>query len=323
MNRKIVCQLIGAVLLVAVPAGALAQDNYPSRTIKIIVPIPPGAAADVLPRTIAEKLTTRLGQPVIVENRPGANSNLGAEVAAKAEPDGYTLLATPPPPLVINQSLYPNLRFDPGAFVPVTVIARLTNVLVVNPNAPFSSIEELVAFAKANPNKLSYASAGVGSSPHLAVEWLSHVAGIRMTHVPYNGLAHALNDVIAGHVHLMFNNTFNVLQLIKDRRLRALGVDSERRIPEIPELPAISENFPGYVVTTWFAIVAPPKMPPEIAGKLSTTIADVLREPDVAKKLRDFSATPVGSSPAETAAFLQRERERWRQVIVAAGIKSN
>jgi tripartite-type tricarboxylate transporter receptor subunit TctC len=155
------------------------------------------------------------------------------------------------------------------------------------------------------------------------MEWLQNLAEIRMTHVPYNGLAHALNDVVAGHVDLMFNNTFNVSQLVKDGKLRALGVDSEKRIAEFSDLPAISETFPGYVVTTWFAIVAPPKTAPSIVAKLSAAIAEALREPDIARKLREFSAMPVGSSPAKTAAFIDRERKRWLQVIVSAGIKPN
>jgi len=312
-----------AALVVGAPAPAAALADYPNRTVRIIVPVAAGAAADILPRIVAEKLAARFGHPVIIENRPGANSNIGAEAVAKAEPDGYTLLATPPPPLVTAQSFYPKLGFDPNAFVPVAVIAALPNVLVVGPKASFSSIDGLVAFAKANPDKLTYASAGVGSGPHLAMEWTKHLTRIRLAHVPYKGLAPALNDVIAGHVDLMFNNTFNVFQFIKDGQLRPLGVDSERRIAELPDVPAISETFPGYVVTTWFAIVAPPKTPLEIAVKLSDAIANALREPDVVKRLHDLSALPVGSSPAETAIFIKRERERWHQIIVATGIKSN
>jgi tripartite-type tricarboxylate transporter receptor subunit TctC len=307
----------------SVHSASLAQESYPSRPIKIIVPVPPGAAADILPRIVAEKLSVRFGQPIVIENRPGANSNIGAQVAAKAPADGYTLLATPPPPLVINQSLYSSLGFEPRAFVPISVLAALTNVLVVNPKLPFSSVPEMVDFAKANPGKLTYASAGLGSGPHLAMEWLSQLAAIRMTHVPYNGLAQALTDVAAGHVDMMFNNTFNVLQFVKDGKLRALGVDNQRRVADLPEVPAISEHFPGYVVTAWFAIVAPPRTPAEIADKLSKAIAEVLREPDIAKRFRDLSAEPIGSTPVATADLIRRERERWHRLIQAAGIKPN
>jgi tripartite-type tricarboxylate transporter receptor subunit TctC len=319
MNKKIIRQFIGAVLLVAAPAGALAQDNYPSRMIKIIVPVPPGASVDILPRIVAEKLAARWGQPVIVENRLGGALNIGAEAVAKAEPDGYTLLATPPPPLAINQSLYPKLGFDPNAFVPVTVIAAISNVLVANPKVPFSTIQGLIAFAKANPGKLTYASSGAGSTPHLAMELLKGKAGIEIVHVPYKGLLPT--DLLAGHVDLMFNNLGNTLPHIKSGALKVLAVGSEKRLAAFPDVPAMSEIFSGFVSTTWVAVVAPPKSPPEIATKLSAAIAETLRLPDVAKRIQDLSMTPVGSAPAETAAFIQEERERWRKVIVSAGIK--
>ena len=323
MSKRIMWRIVVAALLWGAPGLAVAQGDYPSRTIKIIVPLVPGGAADVVPRIIAEKLTVRFGHPVVIENRPGANGNIGAEAVAKAEPDGYTLLATVPGPLVINQSLYPKLGFEPRAFVPVTVTAALQNLLLVHPKAPYSTLQELVAFAKANPGKLTYGSPGVGSSPHLATEWIKYLAGIRITHVPYNGIPPAIQDVVAGHVDITFANTFTVLSLVKEGRLRALGVDSADRIAELPDLPTIAETFPGYVVTSWFAIVAPPKTSREIASKLSTAIAEVLKEPDVAKKLRDLSATPIGTSPLDSAAFIQRESERWHQIVVSAGLNTN
>jgi tripartite-type tricarboxylate transporter receptor subunit TctC len=327
MNLKILKLCLAPALVfvseLSAHSCAFAQESYPSRPIKMIVPVPPGAAADILPRIVAEKLSARFGQPIVVENRPGANSNIGAQLAAKAPADGYTLLATPPPPLVVNQSLYSNLGFEPRAFVPISVLAALTNVLVVNPKLPFSSVPEMIEFAKANPGKLTYASAGLGSGPHLAMEWLSQLAAARMTHVPYNGLAQALTDVTAGHVDMMFNNTFNVLQPVNSGKLRALGVDSQRRVTDLPDIPAISEHFPGYVVTTWFAIVAPPQTPPDIVDKVSRTIADQLRGPDVAKRFRELGAEPIGSTPAATADLIRNERERWHQLIHAAGIKKH
>ena len=188
--------LVAATLFVAATAVATAQGNYPSRLIKIVVPVPPGAFADTLPRLIGEKLAALWGQPVIIENRPGAASNLGAEAVAKAAPDGYTLLATTPGPLVVNQSLYAKLPFDPETFVPVTVMAALPYVLLANPALPFSNVAEFVAYAKANPDKLNFGSAGIGSPPHLAMEWLKTLAGIRMTHVPYRGSGPALADLV-------------------------------------------------------------------------------------------------------------------------------
>jgi tripartite-type tricarboxylate transporter receptor subunit TctC len=302
-------------------ASAAAQV-YPSRMIKIVVPLPPGATADTLPRIIADKLTLKWGQPVIIENRPGAAQNLGAEVVAKAEPDGYTLLATPQGPLVISQHFYPKLGFDPEAFVPVTIMAVLSSTLVVNPKVPASTLQELIAFAKANPDKLSYASPGTGSPPHLAAAMLATAAGIRMVHVPYKGLVPAMTDLLAGHVDMMFDNLGNTLSHIKDGRLRVLAISTEKRIPEFPEVPAVAEMYPGVVYTSWFAIVAPPKTPPEIASKLSSAINEVLRMPDVAKRLKAMSTTPGGQSPAQTAALFAEESQRWRKVIASAGIKA-
>ena len=221
---------IAIALLTAAPVAASAQTEYPNRTIKFVVPIPPGPVADVLPRMLAEKLAARWGQVVIVENRPGAASNIGAEAVAKAQPDGYTLLATPPNPLVINQSFFPKLAFDPEAFVPVTVFAALPYVLVVNPKVPFSTLQELIAFARQNPDKINFASAGTGSAPHLTGEMLKLAASIRMVHVPYTGLGPAMTDLLAGHVDLMIDNLGNALPLVRAGKVKALGVASETRI---------------------------------------------------------------------------------------------
>lgn len=319
MNKRTMRQLVAAACLAAASTGAVAQDNYPSRIIRIIVPVPPGTAPDILPRMIAEKLASRWSEPVVVENRPGGALNIGAEAVAKAEPDGYTLLATPPPPLAINQSLYRSLAFDPNAFVPVTVMAATPNVLVANPGVGFSTVPGLIAFAKANPGKLTYASSGVGSTPHLAMELLKIQAGIEIVHVPYKGLVPT--DLLAGHVDLMFNNLGNTLPHIRSGALKVLAVGSEKRLAVLPDVPAVAEILPGFVSTTWFAVVAPPRSSPAIAAKLSAAIAEILRLPDVAKRLQDLTLTPVGSTPAETAAFIHEERNRWRQVIVSAGIK--
>ena len=313
--------VLAAALSVVAAGDARAQADYPNRTIKIIVPIPPGAAADTLPRIVAEKLSAKWGQPVIIENRPGAALNIGAEAAARAEPDGYTRLASPPPPLAINQSLYPRLNFDPNAFVPITVMASLPNVLMVHPKIPVANLRELIAHAKANPDKLTYASSGNGSTPHLTMELLKSVAGIRLVHVPYRGLAPALTDLTAGHVDMMFDNLGHALNPVRNGTLKGLGIGSEKRIAALPDVPALAETFPGFVSVTWFAMVAPPRTPPEIAAKLSGAIAEALKQPDVAARIQAMSITPVGSTPSQTAAFIKDERERWHKVIVAAGIK--
>jgi tripartite-type tricarboxylate transporter receptor subunit TctC len=312
---------VAAALALATTLVAAAQSDYPNRPIKIIVPLPPGATADTLPRIIGEKLTAKWGQPVIIENRPGASQNLGAEAVARAEPDGYTLLATPQGPLTVGPSMFAKLSFDASAFVPVTVMAQLPYVLVVHPRAPFSTLKGMIDFAKANPDKLNYGSPGSGSSTHLSMEWLKTLADIRITHVPYKGAAPALTDLLAGHIEMMFDNLGNPLQFIRDGRLRALAVASETRIAELPDVPLIAETFPGFVSTSWFAIVAPPKTPPEIAAKLQAAIAEILHLPDVAARLQRLPAKPVGSSPAETAALIKDETARWHKIIQAAGIK--
>lgn len=313
--------LIAVGLFVGMADVAAAQGDYPVRAIKIIVPLPAGGAPDVVSRIVAERLAVKLGQPVVIENRPGAAHNIGANAVAKAEPDGYTLLATPPGPLVTSQLLYAELPFDPSAFVPITILTTQHLVLLASPQIPVSTLQELVAFAKANPGKLTYASPGAGTSPHLTGEILQAAAGIRTTHVPYKGLTPALADLMAGRVDIMFDDLGNSLSYIRGGQVKALGVVSKTRIPELPNLPTIAETYPDFLATSWFAVVAPPKTPPEIADKLSQAIAETLRLPDVAKRLHDLSLTPVGSSRIEAAAFIKQDAERWRKVIRSSGIR--
>lgn len=310
-----------AALLVAITGVANAQSDYPNRPIRIVVPLPPGATADTMPRIVAEKLSLKWGQPVIIENRAGAAQNLGAELVAKSDPDGYTLLASPPGPLSLNQSLFTKLAFDPAAFVPVTVMGALPNVLIANPKVSYSSVTEMISHARANPGRINYGSAGTGSTPQLLMEWLAGETGVRLTHVPYRGSAPALVDLLAGHVEMMFDNIGNPLQLIREGRVRALGVGTEKRLPYLPNVPTLSETVPGFVASTWFAIVAPPKTSPEIAARLSAAIDEILRSPDVVKRFAEFAAEPVGGTPAETSTFIKTETERWAKIVAAAGIK--
>jgi tripartite-type tricarboxylate transporter receptor subunit TctC len=231
------------------------------------------------------------------------------------------LLAAPATTLAVNPSLFPKLTFDLAAFAPVTVLANQPNVLVANPKLPFSTVQELIAFAKANPGKLTYASPGVGSVQHLSMELLASMTGNALMHVPYKDLPEAVNDVVAGHVDLLFDNLGNAAPLIKGGNLKAIAVGSGRRNALLPDLPAVSEAVPGFRSVTWFAIVAPPKTPPGVTAKLSGAIAEILKTADVTNRFRNLYATPVGSLPADTAAFFAQERKRWRSAIVSAGIK--
>ena len=313
---------LAAVALIALQIGpALAQSDYPSRTVKIVVPVPPGPAADAVPRIVAEKLSARWGKPVIIENRPGAALNLGADAVAKAEPDGYTLLAAPPDPLVVAQHIFAKLGFDPTAFVPVTVLVKFPMLLVAHPRVPATTLSELIAYAKANPDKLTFGTSGKGSLPHLIMEDLMQSAGIRLVHVPYQGLGPAMRDLLAGHIDVMFDSIGNVLPQAKVGKLKLLAATRNQRLAELPEVPAISDTFPTVSHELWIGVVAPPKTSPAIAENLSKAISEVLSQPDVAARLANFSLTPVGGSPTEMAAFMKRDSERMSRIVKAAGLK--
>jgi len=308
-----------AACLLAFAAGA---QEWPAKPVRIIVPFPPGGSADLLPRAVAEKLAARWGQPVIVENRPGAAGNIGADAVFRADPDGYTLLSSPPPPLVINKLLYPKLSYDPDEFVPITVIGAIPNVLLVNPKVPVNSVQELIAYAKANPGKLNYASQGSGTTSHLTAELFKSMAGgLDITHVPYKGTAPALTDLLAGQVDMMCDNLGVSLPHVRSGRLKALAVASRRRFPGLPDVPALAETLPGFEATAWFGIVAPPSTSAAIAEKVVVGVQEALKLPEVRKRLADLSAEPLGYGPAETAAFMRQEVARWGAVIRTAGVK--
>ena len=255
----IVAVLAAIALLAALPAGR-AQD-YPSRTVKIIVPFPAGGTADVMPRIVADWLTKKWAQPVVIENRTGAAGNIGAEAVAKAEPDGYTLLAAPPPPLVINQNLYPRLGFDPTEFVPIVIMGRVPNALVLSAKLPLASVADVIAYAKANPGKLTCATQGNGTTSHLTSELFQLMAGVKFQQVPYRGSAPALTDLAAGNVDLMFDNLGVSLALVKGGQLKLLGVATPKRMAALPDVPTIAETLAGFESAAWFAIVGPPKTP--------------------------------------------------------------
>ena len=296
-------------------------EDYPARVIKIVVPFPAGGTADVMPRVIAEWLSRKWGQTVIVENHTGAGGNIGAEVVAKSKPDGYTLLASPPPPLVINQNLYPHLEFDPQQFVPIVVMARVPNALVVNPDKiAANNIKDFIAYALANPDKITDATQGNGTTSQLTSEMFQMMAHVKLQNVPYRGSAPALNDLVAGSVDCMFDNLGVSLQLVKAGRLKLIAVASSQRMTSLPDVPAIAETFPGFESVTWYAVVAPPRTPAAIIERVNAGINRALHDSEVRKRLTDLSAEPVGGTPQETAKYLKQEAGRWKNVITAAHV---
>lgn len=319
--RTIVSAVVIASCCAAAPTPAVAQEHYPERLIKIIVPFQAGGALDTLARIVADRLSARWGKPVVVENRPGASGNIGAEAVANANPDGYTLLIAPPPPLAVNQHLFDNLRFDASAFVAVTVVASAPNVLVARPALPAGSLSELIALAKAQPGKLNYGSTGKGGTPHLSAEMLKSLAGIDIVHVAYKNPPQILNDMLGGSIDLTFANLIDVLPLIESGKVKALAVGGAHPSPLLPDVPVLATTLPGFISTTWYAVAAPPKTPPEVAEKLSSGIAAALKEPETMARLQALKATLVLSSPSEAAAFIAEESARWRRIILSAGIK--
>ena len=312
--------LFAATIAFAVPVQA-QEEQFPVNPIRIIVPSAPGATTDALARIMAEQFQKKWGQPVIVENRAGAGGNIGAEAAIRANPDGYTLLFSYPAPLVVNKSLYSKLAHDPDTFVPVSLVGTAPLVLAVNPKVAAGTVQQLIAFAKANPKRLNYASQGNGTTGHLAAELFNSMAGVSIVHVPYKSSAPAQADLLGGQVEMMLVELSSVLQQISAGKLRALAVGSERRNVFLPEVPARAEVLPGFVALTWFGFVAPPQTPASIVNRVSAATVEALQQPDVAKKLRGMTVDAVGGTPAEMAQFMREERQRWSTVISVAGVK--
>ena len=305
----------------ALTASAVRAEDYLARVVKIVVPFPAGGTADIMPRILAEWLSRKWGQSVIIENHTGAGGNIGAELVAKSDPDGYTLLASPPPPLVINQNLYPHLEFDPLQFVPIIVMARVPNALVVNPDKiAANNIKDFIAYAQENPGKVTDATQGNGTTSQLTSEMFQMMAHLKLQNVPYRGSAPALNDLVAGSVDCMFDNLGVSLQLVKAGRLKLIAVASPQRMTSLPDVPAIAETLPGFEAVTWYAAVAPPRTPAVIIEKVNGGINQALHDSEVRKRLAELSAEPVGGTPQETANYLKQEAERWKNVITAAHV---
>ena len=301
---------------------ALAADTYPTRPVRMIVAVPPGGPADILARLVGPKLNESLGQTVVIDNRPGANGNIAYEMAARAVPDGYTFVLVAAG-VTINPSLYREVRYDPlRDFAAITHGVSVPNILIVHPSVPAASVSELVALAKSRQGKLAFASAGNGTSGHLALELFKQRAGIDVVHVPYKGGGPALAEVLAGQVQALFSLALAATQQVKAGKVRALAISSGKRSVVAPELPTIAESgFPGYEVVGWFGWLAPAKTPRPIVARLNAEIVKALKAPDVRERLLSQSTEPVGNSQQQFSAFLKSERDKWAGVIKRAGIR--
>jgi tripartite-type tricarboxylate transporter receptor subunit TctC len=316
--------LAGAFALAVLAPLAPAQEAYPSKPVRIIVPFAAGGVADLLPRIVGEKLTQKWGQPVVVENKVGAAGNIGMAEGARAAPDGYTLLLAPAGNLTVNPKLFPNLPFDTYRdLTPVTLLAQSPNVLVVHPSVPAKSFQELIAYAKANPGKLNFASPGEGSGAHLAGELLKIEAGIDATHVPYKGIAPAVNDLLGGQVQMMFAGISTVLQHVKSGKLVALAIASPKRNPQLLDVPTVSESgLPGFDVTSWYGIVVRAGTPPAIVQKVQRDMTEALQSAEVQSRLAALGLEPVGDTPSEFDALIKAETKKWGAIVEKAGIKA-
>jgi tripartite-type tricarboxylate transporter receptor subunit TctC len=320
-RRRFVLAACGAILL----GGAASAQDYPSRPVKIVVPYPAGGSNDIIARIVAQKLSERSGQNFLVENRGGAGGNVGAEAVAASEPNGYTLLLTAPPPLTINAALYKSLPFDPSAaFAPVALIASVPIVLAVHPSLGVKDVKGLIALARAKPGTINFGSSGIGTTNHLAGELLKSKAGIDIVHVPYKGAAPAMNDLIAGHIPMMFDNIPAVLPQVQAKSINAIAVAGAARTSALPDVPTVAEQgVEGFEASAWFGLVAPAKTPAPVLAKLQTEVAAILQLPDVQKRFVELGAEPGTVSGAAFGKFLADETVKWGGIIRASGATAN
>ncbi|HEY2758811.1 MAG TPA: tripartite tricarboxylate transporter substrate binding protein [Pseudolabrys sp.] len=307
--------------LLSFGAPAIAATDYPREPIQIIVPFPAGGNTDLIARVLADHLQTALKTTVLVLNKPGAGTNIGAVYVANSKPDGYTMLISAPASFVVNQFIYSNLSYDPDtAFVPVSLAAQFPNVLVAHPSVGVKSIEELIAKAKANPSKITYASSGIGTTSQLAAASFTEMAKIDMLHVPYKGTSQSVQDLIAGRVGLTIDNIAPLLPFVRSGQLLALGVSTKDPVSLLPGVPPIDSVLKGYSLSSWNVLAMPAGTPKDIVAKVSAECDRILHMPEVVARLRSFGSEPVGGTPEEVAAFLKSERVRWEAAIKAAKI---
>ena len=323
IDRRRVIELLGtAALATAVPVSARTQAAYPTRFVRLVVPFPPGGGTDAIARVFSAKLSAIWGQQMVVENKGGGATSIGTDTVAKSDPDGYTVLLQSVP-LAVNKFLFATLPFDPVAdLAPVTLICNYPNIMAVPMSSPAHSVQEFIAYAKANPGKANYASSGHGTSVHLSGELFNKMTGLKLQHIPYRGAGPALNDLIPGRVDVMFNNTGAVMPLIKGGQLRALGVTSLKRAAELPDVPTVSEaGVPGFEVVGWYALFVPAKTPTAVIQKLHADTVTALADPTTKARLEQLGVGVIGSSPEELRVYLKAEMDKWGVIIKEAGIK--
>ncbi len=315
-----------AALFGVTPSPASAQAGFPGKLVRIIVPFGPGGAADALPRLIATPLSAMWGQPVVVENRPGAAGNIGMELGAKAAPDGYTLTSAPVGNLALNPHLYSKLSFDVlRDLTPITLVGSVQNVLVVHPSVPAKSVKQLIALLKSRPGELTYASGGVGTQAHMAGELFKAMTGTNMSHIAYKGVGASVTDLLGGHVAMIFAQIHAVMPYIESERLRPLGVASAKRVPQLPDVPTIAEaaNLPGFEAVSWYSLVGPAGMPKDVVAKIQGDVAKALQLPDVRDRLGNLGVEAVGSTPDQLRAAIRADYDRYGAIIKKLGIKAD
>jgi tripartite-type tricarboxylate transporter receptor subunit TctC len=321
-GRIVIAALVGLGLTVGAGPGPSLAEPYPMRPIRIIVPTPAGGPVDVIARLVGNYLTSAIGQPAVVDNRPGAGNTLGSKEAAQAEPDGYTLLYSSASGLVFAPMLQKNAGYDPiTSYDPIALVAQSSTILVVHPSVPAKSVAELIAYAKANPGKVNFSSGGIGVLPHLIGEWFKSRAGIDIVHVPYRGGGPSINDLIGGQVQMTFEGVSVLLPLIESGKLRALAVTSAKRLPQLPDVPTMTESgFPGFVSTSWTGLLAPAHTPRAVIDKLNAQINEGLKTPELKAALARVSNEPVGGTPQDFANMIKGDIDKWAPVVQALGL---
>lgn len=321
ITRRATIGLMTAGLLATVPLSAAVALDYPTRPVKFVVGYPPGGATDILARLIGQRLSEKLGQQFVVENKPGAGNNIGTESVVNAEPDGYTVLLVNPANY-INASLYVNLKFNfVRDIAPIASFQRVPNVMTVNKDVPAKNVAEFIAYVKANPGKVNMASSGNGTSVHLSGEMFMAMTGTKMQHVPYRGAAPAITDMLGGQVQVIFDNMPSIIQHIRGGSLRALGVTTAERSPQLPDVEAIAEAVPGYEASALFGMGAPKGTPKEIIAKLNQEVNAILAEPEMKKRLIELGGEPLIQSPEQFGDMIKAETEKWKKVVEFAGLK--